>query len=307
MRDEDYAEYLISEALSDVAAIHEFRILYKESNHELHLFFEGDEDGLFYVPEIRRRAKGAEIHQYICGGKKNVIAARDFIDADDYDCICLYFIDRDFDDYLTTQANITHNTYITDGYSVENSLCVSENLEVAFQDLLKLKSNDLDYANIIEEVQKSLKSFHVACRSLIAWIIAAKEENLLPNLRNTTGLHKVVSIKADGSSEIKTEGFTYFKRQVLGDKPSPNFRTVMKWYRCLDLADHKLWMRGKYIYWFFPLAVVHLVTDLNIRRKASGRKKVKIPPSFRSGHLFECMGGRIVPPESFVRFLEVNL
>ncbi|MBY5805566.1 DUF4435 domain-containing protein [Rhizobium leguminosarum] len=307
MKDDDYADYLLTEASSDVAAIHEFLILYKEGSSELHLFFEGDEDSLFYVPEIRRRANGNDIYQYDCGGKRNVVAARNFIDENSYDCSCLYFIDRDFDDYLSSQADITENTYITDGYSIENSICHDDAVIIVVQDLLKIKSSDPDYANIVEEIQQCLESFRKACRPLIAWIIAAKEAGLSPNLRNTKGLHRVVSINDDGSSHINTEGFTYFKRQVLGVAASPPFRSVLQWHRLLDMEEHQRWLRGKYIYWFFPVAIVHLAIRLNTNRAVNGRTKIRIPSSFRSGHLFECMGGRIPPPTSLSSFFDRHL
>ena len=58
---EDYAAYLAEEARSDVAALHQFRILYDEGRIAYHFFVEGEEDGLFYMPAARRHTNAKEL------------------------------------------------------------------------------------------------------------------------------------------------------------------------------------------------------------------------------------------------------
>jgi hypothetical protein len=111
---EDYAQYLAEEAKSDVAALHQFRILYEPDRDDFHFFFEGEEDSLFYMPEARRHLRDRGAFIYDCGGKRNVIEVRDTIEAEGYDIrYCLFFIDRDYDDYLGTQIGVDQYTYIT--------------------------------------------------------------------------------------------------------------------------------------------------------------------------------------------------
>ncbi len=82
---EDYAHYLAEEAKSDVAALHQFRILYEPDRNDFHFFFEGEEDSLFYMPEARRLLGNRGANVYDCGGKWNVVQVRDTIKAEGYD------------------------------------------------------------------------------------------------------------------------------------------------------------------------------------------------------------------------------
>lgn len=303
----DYSEYLLNEASSDIAAIHQFIILNREGGEEIHLFFEGEDDGLYYTPEVRRRAGSRKIHQYDCGGKSNVVAVRDFIKNDEYNCLCLYFVDRDFDDLLGTQIPADEHTYITDGYAIENSLCSLDSAEIALQDLIKITHADTDYLPLKHQIDSAFISFYKACRPLTSWVLAAKEEGFSPNLRNTKGLSRVLTVRKDGTSFIGGEGFKYFRRQVISNGHSPSIHSTIRWRRRLHLAQAERWTRGKYVYWFFHVAIVNIVSDINPSRAARGLKKLRIPASFRDGRLFECMSGRVVPPRSLSSFLDSHL
>jgi hypothetical protein len=89
---DDCAAYLISEAISYVACLHQFSILQNSHEKTFHLFFEGEEGSLFYMAEFRKLAGSPSIHAYDCGGKRNIISVRDQIDIDDQQLAIYLFL-----------------------------------------------------------------------------------------------------------------------------------------------------------------------------------------------------------------------
>jgi hypothetical protein len=304
---EDYAAYLLEEANSDIAALHQFKILYNNEQDAYHFFFEGEEDSLFYMPEARRRIGNKETFIYDCGGKRNVIEVRDEIKRDGYNVeFCLFFVDRDFDDFLKSQVYIDEYTYITDNYSIENDMANLQAAQILLDDVMRISRADPEYKRIKNVITTAFDSFYNEIRPLMAWILAAKESGCSPNLGNTVGLKGVVSLKGT-KPDLTRDGFLEFKKKVVVNGRLPAMSAVLKWRRVLDPALVKRWVRGKYDIWFFQVILVATLEETNLRRKAAGGRRIRIPSSLRDGRLFEVLGGRIPPPASLEAFFETRL
>lgn len=298
---DDYAAYLAEEAMSDIAALHQFMILYKPNAESYHFFFEGEEDGLFYMPEARRYTKKA-LHFYVCGGKKNVIQARDDIKSRGYDPkACLFFVDRDYDDYLGTQPKIDEHTYITDSYSIENDICSIDAARVLLTDILLINQADPEFAKIEGQIKEHRAIFQTELRKLTSWILAAKDEGCKPNLQNTKGLKGIMDI-CNGRPEITKAGFNEFRRKVTSSERKPSLAAMIKWARRIKTENPDLWIRGKYCMWFFHKSMLIAIKESNSRREAAGGKAIAIHPALRDGKIFEILGGRIHIPSSLQSF-----
>lgn len=304
---EDYASYLAEEAKSDIVALHQFRILYDPELTAFHFFFEGEEDSLFYMPEARRHLGEMQTYIYDCGGKKNVIEVRDAIKSESYDVSnCLFFIDRDFDDLLNTQPVIDEYTYITDNYSIENDISTVQSARVLLMDVLRISQADPEFQRIEGELNLGFQVFFREIRPLIAWILAAKQSNCAPNIQNTAGLKGVMTMSGTRVTLTKA-GFSEFKKKVVVNGRLPAISMVLKWRRLLDLAYATRWVRGKYVAWFFQVALLSALAETNIRRKQAGARAFRIPSSLRDGRIFEILGGRTNPPASLQYFYQTRL
>jgi hypothetical protein len=304
---EDYAAYLAEEARSDIAAMHQFRILYEPSQASYHFFFEGEEDSLFFMPEARRHIQNKTAHIYNCGGKNNVIQVRDEIKSDGYNILsCLFFVDRDYDDLLGTQVNLDENTYITDNYSIENDISSIEAARIFMADVLRISQADPEFARIEASLAIAYNAFHIEVRALTGWILAAKEENCSPNLQNTKGLKDVVTLFGTQPNLTK-QGFAEFKKKVVVNGKLPSIPAILRWRRRLDLGTANLWIRGKYYIWFFRSALLAALEEANLRRKLAGGRSIPIPTSLREGKIFEVLGGRVPAPASLQTFYQNRL
>jgi hypothetical protein len=304
---EDYALYLAEEARSDIAALHQFRILYDSLQSAFHFFFEGEEDSLFYMPEARRIASRSTFNIYDCGGKRNVVSVRESLKSEGYSLEkCLFFVDRDFDDYLNTQVDVDENTYITDNYSIESDIASIDSARILLVDLVRISRADPEFARLESSLTEAFSTFYKVVRPLTAWILAAKESGCAPNLRNIVGLKGVVTLSGMQPA-ITSAGFALFKRRVINAGRAPAISAVVRWYRCLDMTNCKLWVRGKYDLWFFQVALLASLEVTSSRRRSSGGRAVPVPAGLRDGRIFEILGGRVQPPASLQDFYAAKL
>lgn len=301
---EDYAVYLSDEARSGLAALHQFRLLHSDTEEVLHLFFEGDEDSLFYMPEVRRRAAGRCLHTYVCGGKTKVIDARNAIHSEGYDLsFCMFFVDRDLDDYFGEQVVADDATYITDCYSIENVVVSQSSVEILLDDIVCVSRADPEWQAILEDYARAEARFSSSIRPFMAWCIAARDEGSQPVLRNVE-LQKVFGMSAGGGVEKRRRGFETFARQAAAGGPGASRPRTLFWHRRLQMVNRQTWIRGKWELWWFQMALITLLGESSVRRMAAGGKRWKIPAALREKRIMDVLGGRLPPPTSLREFLD---
>lgn len=303
----DYAAYLAQEAKSDLAAMHQFRILYSESERAFHLFFEGEEDSMFYMPEIRRRSGDRKLHIYVCGGKSKVLSAKSSISLEGYDVeSCMFFVDRDLDDYLGTQADADEVLYITCNYSMENSFSSREALEIILDDFVRVSRADPEWQRIVDYYTEAEAEKPMAFRSFMAWSLAAKEAGSRPVLQNVD-MSKIFRLTPDGKAEKRNGAFACFIKRTVGSGAGATRQATLSWARRLTDDEQKKWIRGKWELWWFQSALVALLTASSSRRTEAGGRAWKLPAALREKRIVDILGGRIQPPQSLLDYLDSRM
>ncbi|WP_164982717.1 DUF4435 domain-containing protein [Leisingera sp. NJS204] len=300
---EDYADYLAAEAFSENAAVHEFIASYQDEN-EIHVFLEGEEDFIYYLPEIRRLAGSRKILSYNCGGKWNVVDARDSVEKS-YNVLTLFFVDRDYDDLLSRQATKSDALYITDGYSIENMMSSDEAANVLLTDILAVPTKDANrLKDRMQEIQCEIRTRMYA---LAAWILAAKDASCSPNLNNTNSMGSLLKVTSDGRLLFCGQCFLNFKRKVDSGKGVPPLNLQVRWYRAILPLDFNTICRGKYHAWIFSRSAQLAIKEENDRRKTAKKKKIREPESLAGARVVELLAGRVPYPPSLTEFLESRL
>jgi hypothetical protein len=287
---DDYAKYLSEAASSEIAIVHEFRILYAQNDSSFHVFFEGGDDPLFYLPELRRRLKGnAPLHSHVCNGKPKLSLIRTEIHALQFDRTrYAFFVDRDYDDFLGTQITLDDRTYLTDHYSIENDVTTLESIEVLLTDFGGMSKADPAFKNITRAYQNGYDEFALRILPFSAWTISMRERGRKPNLNNVN-LSNIFEITPAGRVKKRAQAFDTFRRNVgLQDEKDSCVHT-MNWTRKLRKIERGKWMRGKYQLWFFRNYLLLLAAKLY----SKGVSRWKIPLPLREDRIFEAVGGRL--------------
>jgi len=306
MMTENYAAYLAKEAESLNSILHQFILLYSNSDDSLHIFFEGEEDSKFYLPFIRNTSSRSYL-LYQCGGKPRLREVHSTLSSQGYTLDnCLFFADRDHDDFLDRQIKSTDTIYLTDSYSVENEFTTPSALKVALSDIAGLSPGSNDFTEIESDVLSAMREFHSVMRSLTAWSIATRKAGGKLNLNNAN-LANVFSISDDAKPSRKNGGFSYFKKQACACETRPAFSQFLAFREQLDPEVGFQWVRGKYEIWFFQIALVKAFEKRNATRVSTGLKRLKIPPVLREQRLMDVLGGRVPLPETLKAYLSTRL
>ena len=274
----------------------------------MHVFFEGFDDPIYLMPELRRRASRRSFEVHVCRGKKIVRDVRDEIRAlgESYED-CLFFVDRDYDDLLGSQIEACERLYISDKYAIENEVANADFLEAVLSDVVTLSRADPAFELIISEFRNLENQFVSEIKTLCGWILAAKEKGLKPNLSNLNGLNTVFEI-VDGKISKCADGFASFLRRVGVQRGEVDIGSVKNWVQTLsEMDDVDLWLRGKFKSWFFRAGIIDIFSRVNMDREAAGIGLIQVPSLIASGRLFELAVGRVQPPNSLSCFLNDHL
>lgn len=303
----DYASFLSDQSKTDIVALHTFMMLYQHNDGAVHAFFEGDEDKPYYLPAIRQRAGQRQIHPYYCGGKINVISARELIKTR-YKAVdgCMFFIDRDYDSYIGNQPEIDEYTYITDGYSIESDLVSNISTEVLLTDIVGISQADAHFRPILEAVDRAISQFAMLMKPFSALCLAAKSAGCKPNFNNVR-LDHVFELDASGNIRKKPGACREFVLKITSNGKSVPFIFIVNWRRVICKQEYKFWIRGKYLLWIFQKSLLFSLSYYSALRRTMGLRAFRVPSALRENGLFDLLGGRLPKPKTLDEFLDRRL
>ncbi len=240
----------------------------------------------------------APLHCHVCNGKPKLSSVRSEIHGLNFDrARYVFFVDRDYDDFLGTQIVIDDRTYLTDRYSIESDVATEEALKILLVDFGGMSKADAAYTRIVEGYRKGFILFAQRIISISAWIISMRAQGRKVNLNNVN-LGNVFEITSTIGIRKKRGGFNCFRKEVgLPDADVP-FAELVHWIKTLRSIEPKRWIRGKYDLWFFRSYLLALISKHHSRSC-----KWKIPGPLREDRMFEALGGRVPSPKSLEKFL----
>ncbi len=301
-----FLEKLNASRDSSISAVHEFLLEYKKHGMAVHAFFEGHDDASFYSAQIRRalpQQLGLYLHQ--CGNKDAVYQTFASIDGTQFsNCILLFFVDKDYSNFLTQMYTQAPNIYVTEYYSIENYVVTGEILERVWDELIWLKKQSYDFEIVRAKFLEELSRFHNLMLPITAWIVCLKRSGQPVNLDNiacgkifvfdkdvSLAYHRIQST-ADLLAVL--EGLC---RIVTSEECEKSLHELVD-----ELNNHepKTIVRGKYELWFFIAFLNQLLANLAV---AGARTKVQLTEA----NAIEVLGPRLAPSPSLDLFLRTNL
>ncbi|ULG90794.1 DUF4435 domain-containing protein (plasmid) [Leptospira interrogans] len=293
------------EAKNSISAYTEFLLNYKKEKSDFHLFFEGNDDLSYYVCVINRHCKLMEFsNTYITYGKENAKQIYFRIDWKKYKKNrVLFFLDKDHEEYITNNSQLSKNIFITDHYSIENYVATVNVFRQILKDILHIQIN-----NIVEEYlykyNTQYKKFVVKMITLNAWIIYNRKNNIKLNLNNLD-LSKLYKITASGQFVRNCRNTKYFEilNRQFGVIKEKNIRSpLLQISRTLKLEKcPKKYIRGKYEIWFFVKYVNFVISDN--RNKGN---KLKINTQLSVSNALEILAPRAEEDSKLVNFIKAN-
>jgi hypothetical protein len=290
---------------------HEFLLIYKENKKEVYGFVEGKEDPMFYLGLIENRLPSEwNVKLLRTGNKQKVFEVLDNFDWDRFDHkrIC-FFVDRDLSEFTTNTPPSVENLYVTDGYSLENSIVTSGTFIRVAKEIYGLSIiNEQEELKITRDFERNLHIFQEEMAIVMAQIIEWKRNGSKACLSNVKlgelFIFKNENLEVSEQCHNEKDKLKYVGAFVGEDVSDMQVLKNIE-YEFREKDGVSRFVRGKYLFWFFLefAKKVHELTN-HYCSKLTTPPKVKL--AIGQKNAMSAIAPRARIPESLSQFVENN-
>jgi len=295
-------------AKSAPAAIRlQFRVEYQETGDDVYAFFESTDDVSFYRNEITKyiRASG-RLKSYLCGNKKSVWYHYEFAEKVGKLRNCIFFVDKDLDDFTGLALPRRQQIFVTEYYAVENYLCSETSIFAVLEELIFLPDRDDIHKKIARTFQEGIDIIASHLRPIFSEVILLRRLNIDisfsdfgDSLAPCFELKELMPNPLPGWDQIFRTRCKYDVSKILAED-------IEKMSTRLAEANHHQWMRGKFALWFFLQFIDRVWTSV-VGSQINDKKKIKKTVELKPDNVFLVMQGRHLMPNGLSAFLSQNI
>ncbi len=273
------------DTIADRTTLIEIKQQYDFNKKTLHVFVEDENDFEFYKKSIEYIYRDYNIISYPKKGKKNVLASYDILDWNLYNkSRILFFVDKDYEDFLGKNSKIDRNIFVTKYYSIENYISCKKTFKYVLEEIYKIKSEAI-VNELLEKFKISYEKFEEYLLYLTAIILIYRKKEIHMEL-NELKMDDFFVIKKLELTLMKyrqEKKFIEIKRSKLcsnyekeiikniktaellkktnADLTHISYKTIIENIRKLKLIkEGRCYIRGKYHLWFFLKCVNNIVS-----------------------------------------------
>ena len=222
-------------------------------------FVEAKEDvSLYYTCIYPELPQGSELCLIPCSGKYVIRETYKLIDWETYSKqrVC-FFRDRDLSDYIEDDNDLCRceNCYLTDGYSIENSLITGDLLYRLLREVLGYSTDDYEtIMNLVNKFVNDKKVFEDQFRNIMAHIIYWKKMGISSPLNNIhiKDLVNITKDKVEYKDEEARLSYIYSRAQV--DKAKCDMTEIEHIENLISEGEkYRSIIRGHFVSEFFIL------------------------------------------------------
>lgn len=312
-------DILDEKILTPAAAYIKILSQYKTSDNTIFCLVEGIEDISFYRPFMEIYKEDIPVKYIVCNGKQNVIDNYNDIDWSFYDKKrILFFIDKDFDDYIGREIITDNNVFVTDCYSIENYLVdeiilekfITDNCLITNESIIKLAIENFRLQHLIYVQQLKMIS---------AWMMYCRKNNFNVCF-NEIKMADLFKIDESGKLKKKTLSSYASKFDYLCDKTKTNHFNIVEIRHYYNLirkeSKPKKFIRGKYELYFMFMYLKYIsdnvVSEISKEAKehnknARRQDKVIRPKStiqLNEENIFQVLYNKTKVPEKLKIFIQ---
>lgn len=293
---------------SKIASYHEFLARFSKTKNVVYGFVEGKEDPCFYRGFIEHFLPADwEIELWSAGNRDQVFRIHRYIDWRRFPKkrVC-FFVDRDLSDLIPEKLPSDINIYVTDQYSIENSIANSGTCRRILTEVCgfsNISHEEMD--RVCDQFETELETFFVAMIPTMARILFWRRAAAKANLSNIN-ISKMFSVKngyivVDNSANAETCRAKYIHKSVgIAYDPTINISPFIVEFG--NVATYRSFVRGKYVLWFlveFCKSVHESAADLF----SACVQPPKMNVSISAANTVTIIGNRSRVPESLRTFL----
>jgi len=250
-------------------AHHAFLLRFRGDRKIVYGIVEGKDDPMFYRNAIERFLPNDWTVDLIpAGNRHKVIELHDSMNWGAYPRRRVaFFIDQDLAAYGVCPHPVSDNIYVTDGYSIENSIVCSETfIRVLAEAYNVMDATPEESHTISDTFEENLQAFNQAMLPIMAQILRWRIENQKCNLNNLTlspifhFTDGIIQIRPDFSDVVSRVNHLANACQAPQSSQAEleESRTSFE-----SLETHERFVRGKYLTWFLSSCLTHMHASIN--------------------------------------------
>ncbi|SHE43398.1 DUF4435 domain-containing protein [Chryseobacterium takakiae] len=310
-------DILDEKVLSPAASYIKIISQYKSDDNTIFCFVEGIEDISFYSQFIERNIEN-ELKFIVCNGKGNVIDNHKSLDWNFYSKKrILFFIDKDFDDYIGQELYEDDNIFITELYSIENYLVDEHTLRKFIIDNC-LISDETIINLAVENFKIQHKEYIGQLKKISAWMMYCRKHNYKVNF-NDIKISDLFFINKEGILKKKDLGSYETSFKYICDKTGcDNFSLpeIKEFYKKIDLESKpQKFIRGKYDLYFMFLYLKYISEEIVLeiskevkKFNANAPNKKLIRPKLliqvNESNIFQILNNKVKLPIKLKEFID---
>lgn len=257
-------ENLTSSRENSKIAKHEFNLHFKKNSKMIYAFVEGKEDVSFYRCFIEHLLPADwEVEVLIEGNRDKVLSTYETFDWRVFNKKqIVFFVDRDLSEFKNEDLSSKENLYVTDCYSIENSIVNGQTLWNVLKELCHF--SELKYEDktlIISLFERQLNIFYEEMVPLMSWILHWTLLNIKPNLQNMRTFFNKLFYFQNGELFKKDVDFCDYVHKNCGMTRSKCCEIINVVPIFKENDKYKKFTRGKFVYAFFVNFCISLHND----------------------------------------------
>ncbi|EFR54407.1 MULTISPECIES: DUF4435 domain-containing protein [Bacteroides] len=296
---------------TDAIVLHEFKLRYKNKAKIIYGFVEGIDDPCFYRGFLENSLSSDwRVELWPAGNKDSVYKIYSNFDWTRFnDEQILFFVDKDLSVVLGRQYTIAKNIYITDEYSIENSIVTPNICDRLLREICgftTLKYDESDF--ILEHFKQQIEEFKKYLIPIMGCIVYWHQNKLLnrqSRLNNILMKHafrvKNGKIEVIDSPNEKKDIIEYAHAQCNIDLI--NRENIIQSIEKFQATNcHEKFTRGKYLLWFLVEYCISLNRDWESLDFISIKQRPKMAVNLSQSNAIVQIAPRCRIPDSLKHF-----
>lgn len=292
---------------------HNFLLSYKKDTSDLYVFCEGGVDLSYYCELIERKCPTREINKFASECKNNVLIISKYIDWSMYSRErVLFFVDRDLSYWADEPQVLDNNIYITDNYSFENDAVNLHMFLKLLEDIYGFSGYTLSEKNHISDLFVEYWNEFLDGSYYIMGCILYEYLNSHKHVAKNMKIKKCFSFEEPGLWKKNIDGMPsvdFYKKVFEIDDDISEFLDQYK-QRFIDESEHYS-VRGKWCICFMVMLMNHVLKEGKSLAPSLYNGITKVPKRLLDMDdekgVMAIIGPKIVPPQSLIDFLDINL
>jgi len=259
----DHAAYLRGKRGASSVVLTKFRQRSIRVPNTLFCFLEGPIDYVAYRGAIDTHLPSANPYPIVCNGKSGVLGAFGRLVGERGDQLtnCLFFVDRDYDEFCGRSAPADWRLFVTDGYSFESDYAFGPGMKVLVGKVIAVHCDKAETQALVDRFERARDKFSTAIVPLLGVAVYCQSRGCRVEF-DESSIESMFEFDDAGFPVRKPRALHVFLGRSLGAGSLDSIWAARSFIKILRCSPQRVAVRGKYGLSFLRIFLQRLMSSL---------------------------------------------